>query len=147
MVRLVVDTNVLLDYFGVSCSEQDQKNAMAFIKKLVEHEIVFLVTPSVLRDFYYLFCSKLKKKVREDLGEVAPEAAMAIQAACLEAIEAIMNVGTVASEDLCSCEAARVLCKQHSDYEDNLLSAVALRIEATAIIPRDAAFTTHAPVL
>ncbi len=146
-VKLIIDTNVLLDFFAVSCTEDNFRSAKSLITELSKREQLFLVTPSILRDFHYLFCSRLKAETRAKNGTVTSSEVATIQTLCLASIESITSLGTIASEDLGTCEMARVLCKTHPDYEDNLLSAVALRVDATAIVTRDASFAKHSPVL
>ena len=147
MLKIVFDTNVLLDYFGVACTERDHAAAVDLVSELVKRSVPFVVTPTILKDFNYLFSAALKRDIREHEGEVTERDARAIQAMAEAALESVLDVGTIASEDLATCEMARSLCKSHNDYEDNLVAAVALRIGAHCIVTRDVAFGKHSPVL
>ena len=147
MPKIVFDTNVLLDYFGVACAARDHDAAVELVSELAKRSVPFVVTPTILKDFNYLFSAALKRDIRQHEGEVSDKDARAIQAMAEAALESILDIGTIASEGLSTCEMARSLCKNHSDYEDNLVAAVALRIGADCIVTRDKAFAKHSPVL
>ena len=146
MIKFVFDTNILLDYMGCSASQEDQDNAVALISALAKQHVPFLVTPTTLKDFSYILGSQIKKQIREEKGSVSAQDAAVVQRYLEGTLESVIEFGTVASESLAHCEMARTLCKQHTDYEDNLIAAVALSADATAIVTRDKAFAKHCPV-
>lgn len=147
MIKVIFDTNILLDYFGVCRAEKDRAAAVDLVTELAKRATPFLVTPHTMNDFHYLLQMMLKRAIREEYGEVTEKDAVAVRTLAEAALEQILDVGTIASEDLATCEMARVLYKQHADYEDNLIAAVALRIDATCIVTRDARFASHCPVM
>ena len=146
MVRLLFDTNAVLDYFGVSTTEENRKAALDLVKEILSQEGTFLVTPTTLKDFRYLFEISMKRVIRNEEGSLSQKDALVVQRVADAALERLMDICSIASEDLASCEMARVLCKQHADYEDNLIAAVAMRANAV-IVTRDQAFARHCPVM
>lgn len=146
MLKMILDTNVLLDYFSCMTTQQDHQNALNLISELSRRETPFLITPTILKDSQYFISVELKKMIRSDKGVLTHEDAANVKIATITAIEHILELCCVASEDAASCEMARVLSEKHYDYEDNLISAVALRVDATCIVTRDKAFAKHCPV-
>ena len=59
--------------------------------------------------------------------------------------EHLMDIGTVANVELTDSETARLLLKAHGRYEDNLIAATALHVNAHCIATRDAKFMKHYP--
>ena len=146
MRKVIFDTNVLLDYFNISCSEQDFKNAKALVTELWRSGSGFLVTPTTLKDLEYIMTACLKRDILNEKGQIASEDAQAIAALCQAALDAVMEVGNVVSLGLADCRMAQTLMKTHGDYEDNLITAAALRMGADCIVSRDGKFQRRCPV-
>lgn len=146
MLKMLFDTNVILDYFGCMTTEQDQKTAVTLVQRLERRGTPFLITPTILKDFQYLFASKTKQEFRSETGRLTNSNAASVIVTTHAVIETLMELCCIASEDAATCETARLLCKTHFDYENNLIAAVALRIDATCIVTRDKAFAKHCPV-
>ena len=146
MLKIFLDTNILLDYFGIGCTPENQSAAVSLVKALWEKDQGFLMTPACLKDFQYLLGVQLKKAIKVEKGQVDPADAAAVAQVVRGALEHLMEVGTVASESMADCEMARALLSAHSDYEDNIIAAVALRSQAHCIVSRDKRFAAHCPV-
>lgn len=145
-MMLVFDVNALLDYYGITDYPEDQKAATELITALSSQETAFIITPTVLKDFRYLFSTLSKRRIRAEKGTVTESEAAAVKITEKAAADHLMDIATIASENLSTCEMARTLYNQHPDYEDCLIAAVALRIGADCIVTRDKAFAKHCPV-
>lgn len=146
MRRIILDTNVLLDYFGVCCSDADHGIALELIAEIMRRSDGFLVTPTTLKDFEYLLSAQLKREVRDQKGSVSAHDAAAIFAVSQSALETLADLSCVISLGEADCAMARVLCNTHADYEDNLIVAAALRLEDACIVTRDRKLLAHCPV-
>ena len=145
MLKVVLDTNVLLDLFGAS-SEADALQAKALVAELARHSETPICTPAILKDFAYLYPLRLKSVIRAEKGSFDESDAACVAQCASAAVASLMELCAVASEGMVDCEMARLMCKQHADFEDNVIAAVARRIDADYIVTRDERFMRHCPI-
>ena len=146
MRKVFLDTNVILDYFGASNQADSCRNARSVIDELWKTGDGFLVTSSQIKDVRYILERRFRRAVQIEKGTVSEADAAAAQACADAALDNLLALASVASEGASDCATARVLCRQHPDFENNLIAAVALRSQADCIVTRDAGFIRHCPV-
>ena len=146
MLKILFDTNIILDYFGMSTSAQDCDMAARLVTEILLRTDSFLTTSTSLKDFDYLFRLNMKRIARCEKGELLQEDADAISGIAFNILESIQEICNVVSEGSADVVLAHKLLKQHPDFEDCLLAAVAMRIQANCIVTRDERFIKHCPV-
>jgi len=117
MDRVVLDTNVLLDYFETPRPEH--ATATALVAGLTAGRVTMCAAATSLKDVYYI--------VARRLGEPAAR----------RAVEAVLATMTILPIDDACCHAA--LAGTEPDVEDGLIRAAAEAAGADFLISRDAA--------
>mgnify|MGYP000370236434 CR=1 FL=1 len=111
--RLLVDTNVWLDYYL-------QEGAFDEAKHLVElaeaEKIDLLYAPTTAKDVFYILPRRLARRNANGVNVSFAPASWAC-------IEHMMQVATASPLSLAECEMARMLGKRMPDLEDNLIIA------------------------
>lgn len=146
MIKVLLDTNVLLDYCGATAREDQIQDATQLISLLCEKGDGFIATPTILKDVHYLSQVSLKRRIKAEKGTLSPEDTQFVSKCSYALLDTLRELCVVVSESVVDCEIARSLCKQHNDYEDNLIAAVALRCGVDFIVTRDEKFMKHCPV-
>ena len=141
---LVIDTNVWLDYLlGYRSHHEDAKR---LIIEALRREIPLVIPPHSLNDVFFLVQQQLKAANRKD-GKLSPEAAAECARrsawASLDTIMAIAAVGPSDQSDAWIASKHRTL---HPDYEDNLVVACAMRLDARMLVTNDQSLIKRAPV-
>ncbi|WP_180326672.1 type II toxin-antitoxin system VapC family toxin [Raoultibacter phocaeensis] len=145
MARVLVDTNVWLDYHGIH--ETVDNEAFELVDRLSSCGDEICVTPMVLKDFYYLTGLNLKRKEFLEQGGVSERSARAaheIAWSCTKQIMALSTILPVGSEE---CGEACALRSVHGDFEDNLLLAAARHCAVEYCATYDKALCRHIPDL
>ena len=145
-MRVMCDTNFLLDFFNVGSSDRDCDAAKDVVSLCIMNAVDLMITPSTLKDFRYIFASRRKRAAQIANGEISKRDAAAVKAIVEAATNTVFELFTVAATGQVDCDMARVLMKTHDDFEDNIIAAVALRTDANCIITRNKAFAKHCPV-
>ncbi len=141
---LLLDTNVLLDYFdGTRAGFED---AVALVLFAGEAGIPLYVTPTSLKDFYYVTMRMVKEAQRRENGLVSERAALSAEEFAWGCVECVTEFATVVSQGMVDVSMARSLRKIHRDFEDDLILAVALRCEASYFVTNDQRLAAKSPV-
>ena len=142
--RLLLDTNVWMDYFLDRSSLHDI--AGGFIAAAFADESLTICTAALsTRDIYYLIRRELKQADLSENGSVSEEVAAAaneIAWACLATMRRLSFIVPVDETDIIE---ATILRDIHSDFEDNLIAAAAKRINAAYIVTSDRQMLAHQP--
>lgn len=141
---VVVDTSVWIDYlFGNRSSHEDAKR---FIMEAVSQEIPLVIPPHSLNDVFFLVQQQLKAANRQD-GKLAPEAAAeCARRSAWASIDIIMELAAIGPTDQSDAWIASKYRNLHPDYEDNLVVACAMRLDARMLVTNDQALIKHSPV-
>ncbi len=139
---IVVDTNVWLDYFlGESLHHED---SYAFIVEAQRLNIPLVIPSHSLKDLFFILEQRLK--AASDNGNSASSVAKSARSAAWAAVELVMELATVGSTDQSDAWIALKQRALHSDYEDDLVIACAIRLNARLLVTNDHQFIQHSPV-
>ena len=144
MYKLLLDTNVLLDYF------LGRKPGCAACAKLigvsVDGQHALYVPSLVLKDLYYLLQVSLKRVERSVSGAVEEPSAAAINTIAWTCVRKVFEFAIVVGVDSNTCLQAITYRSLHGDFEDDLLMAAARECKADFIVSNDERLCAHAPV-
>ncbi len=143
--RCFIDTNVWLDYF--IASRRGHAAAVAFIKLALREGVALLYTVATSKDLYFLVEREAKRLLREQHGAALSE--QDAHVARDTAWDALLAMRSLACAVGCDEADVELACKHralHSDYEDDLLIAAALRADAMALVTGDEQLLRHCPV-
>lgn len=129
-LRLLIDTNVWLDYFMRSGGAQGTCERL--FEAAVEAEADLLVSPTTLKDVFYLIQRRFK---RQDTLE--GKTGTSYEPAAWACIEFMLEIATPSPLSLVECSMARTLHGKFGDYEDNLILATGESAQADYIVTSD----------
>ena len=135
--RLLLDTNVWLDYFLGEGPSLGAINLL--IERGFEGSIALLYAPTSAKDLFYLIPRRLRT-----LDEGEAEAAT-YQPAAWTCIERLMETAVAAPQSLAECELARMMRSACGDFEDNLILAAAETARADYVVTNDRRLLSSAP--
>ncbi len=141
---ILVDTNVWLDYFIPN--RAGRADAIAFLRGACEAGADLLYAAASSKDLFYLIASEHKAWFRREHGELTHEAASAATGLAWDCLENLSELATPVGCDLSDIWLAKKHRALHSDYEDDLVIAAALRAKVDLLVTNDAALCSHAPV-
>ncbi len=141
---ILVDTNVWLDYFIPN--RGGRADAIAFLRGACEADADLLYAAASSKDLFYLIASEHKAWYRRAHGELTHEAAAAATSLAWDCLENLSELATPVPCDLSDIWLAKKHRALHSDYEDDLVIAAALRAHADLLVTNNAALCSHAPV-
>lgn len=99
-----------------------------------------------LKDVYYLLQRRLKMLDRQ-MGNIPPErSAAAARIAAWAAVDHILEVAEVVGSDYADAAIAVKHRSIHDDYEDDLVIAAAMRMNADLLVTSDQDLLKHSPV-
>lgn len=122
---LLLDTNVWIDYFLGEGAELDAISAL--IAAGSSNEVTLSYAPTTAKDLFYVIPNRARR-----VGENVSYLPLAW--AC---IEHLMEIAVAAPQTLGECELARMLRRQCSDFEDNLILAAAATAKADCVVTSD----------
>lgn len=143
--RLLLDTNVWLDYYGPSRS--GHAAAMKLIADAIASgaELLYAITSS--KDLFYLIAAGLKRQYRDEHdGALTDGAARAAQEVAWGCLGHMNEVATPVGCDMLDVQLARKQRRLHGDYEDDLVIAAVMRSQRCLLVTRDEGLLRHAPV-
>lgn len=143
-VKLVIDTNVWLNYFLPDRRGHEQ--AFGLLQAACEKDALIMFPLTALKDVFYLAGAVLKRCVRSEQGELSDAQAWVVAETCWGIIETMGELGTPVGADLSDVWLARKYRSLHSDFEDDLVLAAAQRAGADVLVTEDIALIQHAPV-
>ena len=131
--RILVDTNVWLDYFIPS--RRGRSVAIEFLRDACTAQVDLLYAATSSKDLFYLISSEHKAWYRREHGSLSQDAAVAAT-----------SLATPVPCDLSDIWMASKQRNLHSDYEDDLIIAAEIRSQADLLVTNDAKLCSHAPV-
>lgn len=141
---LLLDTNVWLDH--LQDFRPGHKEAMKLIDLAARTQATLLYPVTSTKDVFYIIGNSYKNDLRVATGRPITETDAAIANevawACLENMT---ELGTAAGCDETDVRLARKQCTVHSDYEDDLVIAAAMRSNAL-LVTNDEELLRHCPV-
>lgn len=140
-LRLLIDTNVLLDYY------LGRPSSLAGMKKLIERareseKLILYVSALSLKDVYFVLGRTLKMAARNEgaLTDGAIDAANETAWACIRDIREIAIIAPVGTDEVLD---SFVFKRHHNDFEDDLILGVANRVDADYVVTGDRDLIAH----
>lgn len=143
-LRLLVDTNVWLDYFLPN--RLNHEVAVSFIQECSGDDVLLVCPPHALQDVYYQVSKEAKRWVRTQEGKLTETWAHVINAHAWDCVHRIQELGTVAGMGPGDVWLAEKYQDLHPDFEDDLVIAVAQRIKADYLVTNDHTLIAKSPV-
>ena len=143
MHRIMLDTNVLVDYY---LGREPGCSACKRIIELARDRHILYASASSLKDVYYLVGSTLKRAQRIEGGALMEDAAVACADIAWSCVRNALDVVLVANAGQTETLDAFVLRSVHNDFEDDLVLASARAIHADLFVTGDASLAAHSPV-
>lgn len=141
-LKILVDTNIWLDYF---LARSDQHRVVsAFLAHAVEREDVMLyVTSLSLKDIAYQLASQMKLDARRAGREVDAHAAAAAREVSWGCVRNVLKKAIVAPVGNTEMLNAFVFKRFHDDLEDDLVLGALDAIDGDYLMTHDAALARH----
>ena len=123
--RILVDTNVWLDYFIPS--RRGRSVAIEFLRDACTAQVDLLYAATSSKDLFYLISSEHKAWYRREHGSLSQDAAVAATSLAWDCLDVLSQLATPVPCDLSDIWMASKQRNLHSDYEDDLIIAAAMR--------------------
>ncbi|MBR3235735.1 MAG: PIN domain-containing protein [Atopobiaceae bacterium] len=143
MYRIMLDTNVLVDYY---LGREPGCSACKRIIELSNGSHALYVAAVSLKDVYYLVGATLKRLQRLEAGTLTESDALACTEIAWSCVRNAMEVALVANTGRRECLDAIVYRSVHNDFEDNLVLAAARSSEVDIIVTCDERLAQHSPM-
>lgn len=143
MYKLLLDTNVLVDYY---LGREPGCSACARIIELANGTHAIYAAAVSLKDLYYVVGATLKRANRQENGILQQADAEACNQIAWSCVRQAMVFVVVANTGKSECLDAFVYRAVHDDFEDNLILATARSIHADFLVTGDEKLALHSPV-
>ena len=143
-LRLLVDTNVWIDYF--IDRSRSHAAAVSLVSEAQAADVDLFSSIETTKDVFYMLSCEFKRMQREATGEVSEQFAHAANEAAWSCLASLRRRSIVVGADSSDMVEAMARRANHADYEDNLQIAAALRARATHIVSSDKRFQAHSPI-
>ena len=143
-LKLLLDTNVWLDYFIDRSAMHDR--ARDVVLRCIDKDVGLLAALPSVKDCFFLISQELKRTERSEAGTVSESAAVAIREVAWSCTSSIRKLAYIVPSDESDMLEAMLLRDAHPDFEDNLVLAAALRAQADYVVTSDQTLIAHAPM-
>lgn len=126
----LIDTNVWMNYFLREGSTFEECRQL--FQRAVENDRPLLVSPTTLKDLFYLIPRRFRRVDAFD-----QKSAASYTPAAWACVEFILEIATLSPLSITECTIAHMLRNQFSDFEDNLILATAQSARADYIVTYD----------
>ena len=144
MYNILLDTNVLLDYY---IGEEEHARTCADLLEMLDsggHGI--LVPLTALKDEYYLIARRLKDACLQEKGSVSQADVDSAQRIAWSCVKHTMQIAQVADMGYGDTLRARTLQSIHADFEDNLIVAAGERCKVDYLVTSDKRLLRHSTI-
>lgn len=143
ILKLLIDTNVWMDYFS------GRSDRTANVVRLVEiadasERIVLFASSLSVKDVSYLVSAAIKRESRRKTASLSDSAIAAADEtawACVRQMRELALIAPVGADEVFD---SFVFRPHHNDFEDNLMLGVANRIDADYVVTEDINLIKHA---
>lgn len=143
-LNVLVDTNVWLDYL---LGRAHAESAVSLLSTALDHDDAIAVTPSIMKDVFFLVCASLKRSFPLADDQRLPEpSAQAINEIAWDCLATVQHDAIVLNQGFQEHLEAMTLRDMHPDYEDDLLLATAKLSHIDYIVTNDKALLTNTVV-
>lgn len=143
-LRLMVDTNVWIDRFVPGRPKADV--AQRFFARCSADDVLLLCPPHAPQDLFFVVQRDAKQWIRQQKGELTEAWAKAINEHAWEQVHQMLEVGTAAAMGPADIWLAQKYRELHSDFEDDIVIAVAQRVKADYLVTSDKRLIAKSPV-
>jgi predicted nucleic acid-binding protein len=143
-LRLLVDTNVWLDYYLDRGSLHDE--AKAFVTAASSGNVVLYTAASSLKDVYFLITSTLKRMERAEGRAVDDAFAASASEVAWACVFNLCDLSLIVPLNTGSVWGARMVRSAHEDFEDDLLVACGQSAHVEYLVTSDEALARHSPI-
>ena len=141
-IKILVDTNIWLDYFLARGTHHDAVSA--FLAEAYKREDVALYVPSLsLKDLAYQLASLMKLDARRAGKDITPEIAAAAREVSWGCVRNVLEKALVAPIGHTEVLGAFTYKRIHDDLEDDLVLAAADTVGADCLMTHDATLKRH----
>mgnify|MGYP004537247003 CR=1 FL=1 len=142
VLRLLIDTNVWMDYFS------GRSDRTANVVRLVEiadasERIVLFASSLSVKDVSYLVSAAIKQECRRKTGSLSNDAIAAADEtawACVRQMRELALIAPVGADEVFD---SFVFKYHHNDFEDDLMLGVANRIDVDYVVTEDKNLIKH----
>lgn len=137
-----LDVNLWCDYF----LPRRDGNEIAFklIEYCLKNDYLLLSASCSMKDLYYILQMESKREIRAAGEELTEKLALVAKDEATACVDAVTNMATLVAVSHNDVRAARIMCKEHPDFEDNVIAATAMRVEPLMFVTADKDFAKHA---
>lgn len=139
-----LDTNVWLDYFDAD--RAGNSSAMSLVSLCFDCDYAITSASLSMNDLFYLLQANEKRNLRQRGIEINEKTALIIKDQATACVTLATELGTMLSVGHNELRMARVLSKTHSDFEDNIVVATALKAKPMLFVTNDIELIKHAPL-
>lgn len=144
MQRILLDTNVLLDY--LLHRDDHAKMAESVMELGAKNNVTLLCASLSLKDIAYLSSSAIRREFKSNESEVENFTRSFLSSRvpwhCIEQVKEMCDIVAV---DESTCDKAFSLQKRHRDFEDDLIIVAAQQSGANCVVTSDAELISHFP--
>lgn len=142
ILKLLIDTNVWMDYF--SGRSDRTANVVHLIEIADASELIALFASSLsVKDVSYLVSAAIKKECRRKNGSLSDSAIAAADEtawACVRQMRELALIAPVGADEVFD---SFVFKHHHNDFEDDLMLGVANRTDADYVVTEDKNLIKH----
>ncbi|WP_199824859.1 type II toxin-antitoxin system VapC family toxin [Collinsella provencensis] len=142
--RLLIDTNVWLDYFLPARSGHQQ--ARMLFEGAFGKDVDLLFASTTVKDVFFIASSSYKRELHEERGRITEADSRAINVMCWAIAASMEEMATPVGVDASDLWLAEKYRSLHKDLEDNLILAAAQRAKADVLVTCDEGLIKHAPL-
>ena len=139
-LKLLVDTNVWIDYF-LERRPEAHEAAMGFMAEATAADAVLHTSSATMPDLFFLLCQETKRYLREHGKPVDELFAAAVRESAWSSVRNVMELSMIVPVGQNEALRAMTYRDLHDDFEDDLLLAAAARVDADYVVTSDRAST------
>lgn len=142
ILKLLIDTNVWMDYFS-GRSDRTADVARLFEIADVSEQIALFSSSLSVKDVSYLVSAAIKRECRRKNGSLSDNAIAAADEtawACVRQMRELALIAPVGADEVFD---SFVFKYRHNDFEDDLMLGVANRIDADYVVTEDKNLIKH----
>ncbi len=142
---LLMDTNILISYY---LDRDDKFYAVSdMIQAAMDKGVVLLYPVHCVKDLFYALAADSKRVYREKhSGELTPSAATCARSFAWACVENLTEIALAVGADHTDVWVAQKQRRLHSDFEDDMVIAAAVRSKADLLVTEDKKLAANAPV-
>ena len=138
---MLLDTNVWLDFFLDRSNKHDLAGQL--VTRAVQNDVTLFTSIQSIKDVHFLIGLELKREQRDATGKLDEAFARAIDEVAWACISSIRKQSIIVPADESDMLEAMLMRDKHTDFEDNLIAAAAMRCNADYLVTSDRQMLGH----